>query len=341
MNLEVSERWNKVRQLGLCFICLKPSHRASKCLSQIRCGETGCHGRHNKLLHQQKEDIPLTTDKSHIVCSLSRFFSKPVRLGTIPVKVVTKYGLIETLAFLDSGANTSLIKHNFIEKYELEGSLSTLNITTLGGNKSSVCKKLPLLLVSVDGKESVMIDEAYSINDLPVQPMKNINQMAKEWEHLRDINFVEPQGEEVTILLGCDVPEAHWVFDQRISGREQPYAIRTLFGWVLCGHLKDRYNTQTSINLFCCDDQSLSNQIKLMYYHEFGDTLDMSEAYSIQEKKELSIISEGTSDNNGHFVIPLPWKNCSTVIPVNLSLAHKRLNYLRGRFLRDGNLFDK
>ena len=52
LNLEVSERWNKVRQLGLCFICLKPSHRASKCLSQIRCRETGCHGRHNKLLHQ-------------------------------------------------------------------------------------------------------------------------------------------------------------------------------------------------------------------------------------------------------------------------------------------------
>ena len=78
-----------------------------------------------------------------------------------------------------------------------------------------------------------------------------------------------------------------------------------------------------------------------MYNHEFGDTLDMSEAYSIQEKKALSIISEGTSYNNCHFVIPLPWKNCSTVIPVNLSLAHKRLNYLRGRFLRDGNLFDK
>ena len=196
-------------------------------------------------------------------------------------------------------------------------------------------------LVSVDGKESVMIDEAYSISDLPVQPMKNINQMAKEWKHLRGINFVEPQGEEVTILLGCDVPEAHWVFDQRISGRKQPYAIRTLFGWILCGPLKDRYNTQTSINLFCCDVHSLSNHIKLIYNHEFGDTLDMSEAYSIQEKKALSIISEGTSYNNGHFVIPLPWKNRSTVIPVNLSLAHKRLNYLRGRFHRDGNLFDK
>ncbi|CAB4029181.1 Gypsy retrotransposon integrase 1 [Paramuricea clavata] len=38
---------------------------------------------------------------------------------------------------------------------------------------------------------------------------------------------------KVTILIGSDVPEAHWIFEQRRGRPKEPLAARTLLGWTL------------------------------------------------------------------------------------------------------------
>ena len=45
----------------------------------------------------------------------------------------------------------------------------------------------------------------------------------------------KPDGDEkvVEILIGSDVPEAHWIFEQRRGKEKKPYAVQTLLGWTL------------------------------------------------------------------------------------------------------------
>ena len=51
-----------------------------------------------------------------------------------------------------------------------------------------------------------------------------------KWSHLKGIKFPRIQSDEVSLLIGCDVPEAHWVNDQRRGRRGQPYAVCTHLG---------------------------------------------------------------------------------------------------------------
>ena len=53
----------------------------------------------------------------------------------------------------------------------------------------------------------------------------------QRWSHLRDLEFPVLKNGEVTILIGSDLPEAHWVFEKRRGRAKEPLADRTLLGW--------------------------------------------------------------------------------------------------------------
>ena len=60
-----------------------------------------------------------------------------------------------------------------------------------------------------------------------------------QWHHLGGIKFQRFVTEEkaVGIFIGNDVPEAHWVYEERREGQNQPYAVRIPLGWMLISHL--------------------------------------------------------------------------------------------------------
>ena len=60
-----------------------------------------------------------------------------------------------------------------------------------------------------------------------------------QWPHLKGVKFPRLDGEEktVSILIDNDVPEAHWVYDERCGRRKQPYVVRTPLGLALVGRL--------------------------------------------------------------------------------------------------------
>ena len=55
------------------------------------------------------------------------------------------------------------------------------------------------------------------------------------WPHLSGFEFLELKSKEVKLLIGCDLPEAFWVMDERRGGRGEPVVIRSLFGRTLIG----------------------------------------------------------------------------------------------------------
>ncbi|VDP94517.1 unnamed protein product [Echinostoma caproni] len=70
---------------------------------------------------------------------------------------------------------------------------------------------------------------------------ESIRLLAKRWPHLYDLPFEDVPDTRVGMLIDWDVPEAHWVLDQRIGGRRDSYAVRTIFGWIL--HLPEKMAT--------------------------------------------------------------------------------------------------
>lgn len=51
--LPVDQRWEKARELRVCFSCLSHSHRSSTCRRAKRCPIVGCSSNHHRLLHKE------------------------------------------------------------------------------------------------------------------------------------------------------------------------------------------------------------------------------------------------------------------------------------------------
>ena len=119
-----------------------------------------------------------------------------------------------------------------------------------------------------------MVTTVWTVDHLPVLN-RNIpcEEDVKRWPHLRGIEFPKLDGKAIEILIGNDVPEAHWVFEQRRGRRKQPYAVRTPLGWTLIGPLGQTSSSVAQVNFVCGGQEMLSNQFKRLY-----DALGISES---------------------------------------------------------------
>ena len=59
--------------------------------------------------------------------------------------------------------------------------------------------------------------------------MTRPNNLSK-WPHLRGIEIPEVEDEEVTMLIGANVPECQAYEESRVGKAGEPYAVRTVAG---------------------------------------------------------------------------------------------------------------
>ena len=121
-----------------------------------------------------------------------------LRLGILTIKIETPLSLIETLAFLGSGSDTTLIKHHFAHHYDLVHKPSNLTMTTLSGTSSYSCFKGKLKILSWDETNFMTVEEAYTVKGIPIRPTSSIKHETSKWSHLCDVVFVELPNSEVT-----------------------------------------------------------------------------------------------------------------------------------------------
>ena len=338
MDLGIRARWLTAKKLGVYYNCSNGSHLSADCRAPSVCGKDGCSRRHHVLLHR---DDPTLTKRNKIevektvVCSTAHNGRKAVHLSIVPVKIGTPLGLIETLAFLDSGSDTTLIKHQFAQDYDLMHEPSNLIMTTLSGTSAYPCFKGKLKILSVGETNCITVEEAYTVKDIPIRPTSSIKQEASKWSHLCDVEFAELPNSEVTVLLGCDVPEAHWPLEQRISDKKQPYAIKTLLGWVMYGTLSRREHTTSMLINMYSSEHSIGGQLWMLYDQEFTDSSENSATLSREDKFALQLANNCTRSVDDRFEVPLPWNSSTQILPNNYVVARKRLDFLQRRLLQD------
>ncbi|WP_239110332.1 hypothetical protein [Streptococcus dysgalactiae] len=327
------------KRTGACFICLHHSHRASLCRQKIRCEKEGCEGNHHTLLHAtQTSDGVVPPRQAKVVCTMGRCTNKPVRLGIIPIGIVTPQGIVKAMAFLDGGSDTTLVTESFVRKHMLIGEPASLMISTVGGTRAMQSQRMKMTLTSLTDEESIEVHEAFTTKSLPMRATESIVALAERYSHLQGLPFEEVAGADVDILIGCDVPEAHWILDQRVGARREPYAARTIFGWILCGPTNNEHQTTASINFVSLEAGSVEKDLERLYNNEFGDLTDDRISNSREDQKALAIVVGETRVQDNHFEIPLPWRLSSALIPNNKGIVGKMLAYLKRRLQQDPQL---
>ncbi|VDP27152.1 unnamed protein product [Echinostoma caproni] len=160
-----------------------------------------------------------------------------------------------------------------------------------------------------------------------MRAVESIGELTTRWLPPRDLYFEESNSPEVDLLIGCDVPEAPLVLDQRLGDRKEPYAARTIFGWTLFGppHATNRKPLSVNFTINTAGNGSIEQVLQSMYDNEFDDLNDQKGGSSVEDNQALAIVETGTPRQPDRFEVPLPYRTGYDRLPNNHGIALKRL----------------
>ena len=156
-------------------------------------------------------------------------------MRVIPVKVFGKdKGRKEITDAIT--ANTTLVKESLVKELNLSGQPIDFTLTTMNKVSQESGRSHFLYVQSLGQKDCFEIPNALLVKSLSVArnciPSK---EDTAKWRHFDGISIPELDNMDVTILIGTDVPEAHWKLEERRGRKNEPYAIRTPLGWSVAG----------------------------------------------------------------------------------------------------------
>ncbi|CAH8638870.1 unnamed protein product, partial [Dicrocoelium dendriticum] len=228
-----SERLLLVSGKSLCELCLKANHTSELCRSRVTCGFNGCQLKHHPLLHEAKTN-QLTSPRA--VVNETNVSWGRIALGIIPILLRGKTKSLVTNALLDPGSDSSLVDEQLLQRLDLPARPSVVQIATVNGDSTMCSQVVRLELQPLEGGKSLHVDHAWAVKRMPkVQRIIPEPERLRSWEHLKDLPFIDGCDEGVGVLIGMNVPEAHWVLEHRYGKPSDPFAIRTPLGWILLG----------------------------------------------------------------------------------------------------------
>ena len=97
-----------------------------------------------------------------------------------------------------------------------------------------------------------------------------------------------------------------------------------------------------SVNFVRYDDETLHRRMESMFRSDFNEPMITSKvAMSVEDQRALTQMESSVKLVNGHYQLGLPWKHNTVNLPNNREFAMGRLRYLKKRFQRNPDLFEK
>ena len=141
---------------------------------------------------------------------------------------------------MDNGSDTTICLNSLAESLGVSGKPVHFSLSSIDAENSPKSGyEVALNVLALDGDDTILLDKVWTVDRLPISKRSvPSDEDVSQWPHLKDVKFPRLDGEKpVSTLIGNDVPEAHWVYEERCGGRKQPYTVRTPLGWTLIGHL--------------------------------------------------------------------------------------------------------
>ena len=341
------ERKEFTRSKKLCDNCLKEGHNAFRCNNLGACLVSECGKRHHSLLHPPNEDVkPAAVNEAgnasnnaqsppsgQAHCGATHTGNRRVSLRIVPVRVVGKDGHeLETYAFLDNGSDSSLCLKRFADALGHTGKPTEFTLSTINAERQvKSAMEFNMQVKALDSDEEIHLDCVRTVDHLPVAVTIPDSKDLKELPYLQGIEFPRIPNGQVSILIGNDTPEAHWILEQRRGEPKQPYAVRTPLGWTLIGPMGSQSN-QPHINFISEDYDLIAKQLEEIYNHDFNDlSTQTRSSMSKEDERALNIMQSTVRLIDGHYQLGLPWKHKTPCLPNNRSVAERRLHFLKRR----------
>ena len=316
-DLNYQEKIELLKTKGACFKCLETGHVARECEREVMCTISGCERRHPTLLHKETKQFvqkpPRDPEEESELSFTNAYINsapKRIALPIVAVRVTApgskKY--IKTYALLDSGSTNSFCTEALRNQLGVDGRAETLSVTTLEKKNSRLNTKVVTLDVAdIEGAATIRLNSVYTKKHLPISK-KNLatTKDISSWSHLRGIEIPLVDSDEVTLLIGQDVPDALMPLNIVSGNKGEPYATKTRLGWSLNGPIANKRETNATSYFVSawnstmeCED--LDDKTERFWKLESGGLVeDGKKGTSFKDKVTLDTRKSTTRHREGH-----------------------------------------
>ncbi|XP_056307490.1 uncharacterized protein LOC130219206 [Danio aesculapii] len=365
--LSVQERLIFVQQQKLCLNCFMKGHQSSVCTRSWVCKVPGCGKKHNSWLHsalvtsnntdyrqstnQESRDDAVgdspQTIQAHATRKCTEFSKKKIALPILPVVVSDMHNQfsMNVFALLDSGSNGTFASKKLVHALKLESRKVNIKLNTMETkNLNVVTMAVDLCVEDAQRRNSFQMKGVICRDHLNISLDNLVTQQEVfQWPHLQEIadEISLPDidlSDEVHLLIGLDQPDILVPRETRCGESGEPYAVLTGLGWTLHGPISNG-STTISAN-FIQADNSLQQAVERFW--KLDDPVHVNNnSMSIVDKQVVELWKKQAVKENGHYTLPIPFKEHPPRLPCNYAMAKHRLDLLGRRLKKDPDLQQK
>ncbi|CDW60889.1 DUF1759 and DUF1758 domain containing protein, partial [Trichuris trichiura] len=255
-NVAVKGRWKIVREKRACFLSLGSSRQMHECSKK----EEGVQYR-PMLVEKRRREKGQASENRKVQDGL---VGKPTKGRVWPgfkptkgrVLLQTARAVMRTMSgdrtvvmcLLDAGSQRSFFTEELANRKRLNGPLEYVEISTLGG-QSKFCKRtrrVQFALSALDSGEQRGAKQWRTVEALWLSKICSSIQanplLQRRWKHLHGLKLADQFPREcfkIDVLIGLDY-YYHFVSQEVRHGHAgEPVALRTFFGWIVCGSMSE------------------------------------------------------------------------------------------------------
>ena len=250
---------------------------------------------------------------------------------------------VKTYALLDSGSNVSLCQDRLLRMLKARGRIEKMSLTTLEKkNNETTARVVSLRVSSLDGSEELTIPQVYARPNLHLSSSNLVTEAeVQRWPHLKDLPLHHAEIDDVTLLIGQDSPEALMPITTIPGGKGEPYAVRTRLRWSVSGPVSNSSKKVFPISHYISNGDLLHEKVERFWKLESSGIYEQERGMSTEDRRALELWDKNVSFSDGHYTLPIPFKNPALKLPDNQQMAEKWLSSLKRKLLKNYDLHRK
>ena len=245
---------------------------------------------------------------------------------------------------MDQGSTSCFCDQSPVKPLEAKGNKQQLTLRTLTMAQVLNTETVKLSVQNFNGGEWIDLPEVAMVPEIAVKPNTLPDpDVFKEHNYLRNIDFCDISVDTVQVLMGANVLQVFKVEEVRsFQFANLPDAIRTPLGWSLLGpsftsslekekgvcFVSAHLGAKDNVNVMEASFMNTAIEEIPDADRELDNIICHGKGLSIEDRKMYELMLESINFNNGHYVLPLPWRN-EEVLPNNKTMISKRLKHLK------------
>ena len=282
-------------------------------------------------------------------------------LDILPVRVCHGGKEVLTYALLDPGSLMTFCEPVLVEELGLTGkrSMCETSVKTLITKQPERFKSkcYSMSVKPLDAEREFELGNVVVVKQIPVTAScRNVRNDLKKIDHLKNVTLPEISNAAVTLLIGNGNYLAQFPLEVRgnCGSNTSPCAVKTPLGWILKGsrpctsatlaendcsfllhhgelrdHLKEVRDTIVTEDgeIFPRDKNVGIGDIDnvMSWLRANTQVLEFGLRYSLEEVVSYELMNKAIKFVDGHFQLPLLWRNSGVTLPDSLPKAKRRL----------------